>query len=33
MNKNLDSDMQAVVDQLKKFNAPPVESLDYAFIR
>ena len=24
---NLDSDMQAVIDQLKKFNAPPIETL------
>jgi acetyl esterase len=33
MNKNLDSDMQAVVDQLVKFKAPPIESLDYGNAR
>lgn len=33
MNKNLDSDMQAVVDQLMKFNAPPIENLDYSNAR
>ena len=32
MNK-LDSDIQAVVDQLKKFNAPPIETLDYGNAR
>lgn len=31
--KNLDSDMQAVVDQLKKFNSPPIETLDFANAR
>ncbi len=30
---NLDSDMQAVVDQLNKFNAPPIETLDYGNAR
>lgn len=30
---NLDSDMQGVLDQLAKFNAPPVESLDYGNAR
>ncbi len=30
---NLDSDMKAVVDQLKKFNSPPIESLDYGNAR
>ena len=33
MNKNLDSDMQAVVDQLVKFKTPPIESLDYGNAR
>ncbi len=30
---NLDSDMKAVVDQLKKFNSPPIESMDYGNAR
>lgn len=33
MNKDLDSDMQAVIDQLISFNAPPIESLDFANAR
>ena len=30
---NLDSDIKAIVDQLKKFNAPPIETLDYSNAR
>lgn len=33
MAKNIDSDMQAVIDQLAKFKAPPIETLDYANAR
>jgi acetyl esterase len=31
--KNIDSDMQAVLDQLAKFNPPPIETLDYSNAR
>lgn len=31
--ENLDSDMQSVVEQLLKFNAPPLETLDFANAR
>lgn len=27
--KNIDSDMQAILDQMAKFNSPPLETLDY----
>ena len=30
---SLDSDIQAVVDQLKKFKSPPIESLDFSNAR
>lgn len=30
---NIDSDMQAVLDQLAKFNSPPIETLDYGNAR
>ena len=33
MNKNLDSDMQAVVDQLMKFKSPAIETLDFGNAR
>ena len=33
MNKNLDKDMQAVVDQLVKFKSPAIETLDYGNAR
>ena len=31
--KNIDSDMQGVLDQLAKFNSPPVETLEYGNAR
>jgi acetyl esterase len=33
MTKNIDSDMQAVIDQLMAFNAPPLETLDFGNAR
>lgn len=29
MDRNIDSDMQAVLERMAKFNAPPIETLDY----
>ncbi|MDQ3042860.1 MAG: hypothetical protein M3R11_10865 [Acidobacteriota bacterium] len=31
--KNIDSDMQAFLDQMAKFNSPPIETLDYSNAR